>query len=155
FCTATQDEYGDPGGPANDPGTGLVTLNPSILPVTVGGGLSLTVQDQSSLICFMPTTGAPSALCTGLGGCGGGMRIEVCTTPPILDPDGTFSSSGGQGGGTLTGETIALRLNIALSDGGATQPGLRNFVLPTEECEGICVMVGGAPTYFPVDCNIA
>ena len=155
FCTATQDEYGDPSGPANDPSTGLVTNNPAILPVTVGGGTSLTVQDQSSLICFMPTTGTPSALCTGLGGCGGAMVINACSNPPILDPDGGFTSSGGQGGGTLTGETIALRLNIELSDAGATQPGLRNFVLPTIECEGICVMVDAAPTYFPIDCNIA
>jgi cysteine-rich repeat protein len=155
FCTSSQDEYGDPGGPANDPSTGLVTNNPGILPVEVGGGLSVTVQDQSSLICFLPTSGPPSALCTGLGSCGGDMLIDMCTNPPILDPDGGFTASGGQGGGTLTGETIALRLNIRLSDMGATQVGLRNFVLPTVECEGICVMVGTAPTYFPIDCNIA
>jgi hypothetical protein len=116
----------------------VITLNPSILPVTVGapGDLSLTVQDQASLICFMPTGGPPAALCTGLGGgCGGDMVINACSNPPILD----FNSSGngsskGQGGGVLTGHAIVTKLAVALSSIGATPPGLGDFVLPTTLC---------------------
>jgi hypothetical protein len=136
FCTLTQGAYGAPGGAANGP-SGSVTLNPSILPVTVGapGDLSLTVQDQARLICFLPTGGTPALLCTGLGGCGGDMVINACSNPPILDFDSSGNgSSGGQGGGTLTGQSIAAKLNVALSDLGATPTGLRNFVLPTTLC---------------------
>jgi hypothetical protein len=127
---------GAPGGFANGP-TGVITQNPSILPVTVGapGILSLTVQDQASLICFLPAGGTSAVLCTGLSGCGGDMVINACSNPPILDfnPSGN-GSSGGQGGGTLTGHAIVAKLAVALSDIGATPPGLGSFVLPSELC---------------------
>jgi hypothetical protein len=114
-----------------------VTLNPSVLPVTVGavGDLSLTIANQASLICFMPSTGTPASLCTGLMGCGGDMVINACNNPPILDfnPSGN-GNSGGQGGGTLTGQAIALKLNLALSALGATPSNLDQLVLPTKLC---------------------
>lgn len=105
--------------------------------MTVGasGILSLTIQDQASLICFLPAGGTASALCTGLGGCGGDMLINACSNPPILDFNNTGNgSSGGQGGGTLTGQTIVLKLAVALSNIGAAPPGLGSFVLPTHLC---------------------
>ena len=158
FCTFTQEEYGDPGGAANDPVTGLVSLNPSVLPVTVGapGDVSLTVDNQTALVCFLPTQGVPDGLCDGgLPGCGGDMLIDTCTNPPILDPLGGFTSSGGQGTGTLGGEAIALKLNLALSDMGVTKPGLRDLVLPNLQCAGICVMENSVPTYYPISCDLA
>jgi hypothetical protein len=136
FCSLTQGAYGAPGGAANGP-AGLVTNNLGILPVTVGapGDLSLKVEDQPSLMCFMPTGGPPAVLCTGLSGCGGDMVINACSNPPILDFDSSGNgSSGGQGGGTLTGQTVSAKLNVALSDLAATPTGLRNFVLPAQLC---------------------
>ena len=120
-------------GYANGP-NGVITQNPSILPVTVGalGTLSLTIQDQASLICFLPTNGTAAALCTGLSGCGGDMVINACSNPPILDQKS--SGSGGQGGGVLTGHTIVAKLAVSLSNIGATPPGLASFVLPTTLC---------------------
>jgi hypothetical protein len=136
FCTMTQGAAGAPSGYANGP-TGVITLNPTVLPVTVGapGDLSLTVHDQAALICFLPATGTPASLCTGLGGCGGDMLINACSNPPILDfnPSGN-GSSGGQGGGTLTGQTIVAKLAVALSALEATPPGLATFVLPPQLC---------------------
>ena len=136
LCTLTQGAYGAPNGAANGPG-GLVTQNPSVLPVTVGapGDLSLTINDQASLICFMPAGGTPALLCTGLSGCGGDMLINACSNPPIRDfnPSGN-GSSGGQGGGTLTGQAIALKINLKLSALGATPSGLGGLVLPTTLC---------------------
>jgi len=136
FCTMSPGSVGNPGGFANGP-SGVITLHPSVLPVTVGapGDLALTVKDQTSLICFLPTGGTAAALCTGLSACGGDMVIDACSTPPILDfnPSGN-GSSGGQGGGTLTGHTIVAKLAVALSAIGATPPGLGSFVLPTRLC---------------------
>ncbi len=136
FCTFDQANYGAPGGRLNDPATGFVSQNPSILPVTVGvaGDVSVTVTDQERLLCFLPTTGVEAALCNGLGGCGGDMTINACTNPPILDPDLGFTSSGGQGGGRLTGDAIALRLSVALSDLGVTPGGLRSWPLVSQFC---------------------
>jgi cysteine-rich repeat protein len=150
FCSLTQGAYGAPGGAANG-ATGLVTQNPGILPVTIGapGDLSLTVQDQASLICFMPCGGTPAVLCTGLG-CSGDMLIDACSNPPILDFDSSGNgSSGGQGGGTLTGQTIAAKLNVALSDLNVPgiPTGLRNFVLPQQLCT-----TNGT---FPIDPDVA
>jgi cysteine-rich repeat protein len=153
YCTLSQDAYGAIGGRANDPVTGLVTNNPSILPVTVGatGDLSLTIQDQTSLQCMLPTTGGVEVLCTGLAPCGPDELIDACSNPPILDPNLGFTSSGGQGSGVLAGEAIGLNLSVALSDLGATTPNLKDFVLQ----QAFCVMDNGSPHYFLVDPDIA
>ena len=147
FCSLGQAAYGAATGLANDPVSGLVTLHPGVLPVTVGaiGDVSLTVQDQASLVCFLPTSGPAALLCTGLG-CSGDMLIDACTNPPILDPNGGFTASGGQGGGALTGELIALKLSVALSAIGATPPGLQNVVLVSP----FCVIAGAVPAFFPL-----
>jgi hypothetical protein len=138
FCTFSQEALGTAGGNVNGP-TGLVTVNPSVLPVVVGapGDLSLTIADQASLICFLPAAGSPAILCSGLSGCGGDLLIDACASPPILDPilsGDEIVSSGGHGAGTLAGDTIAVKLSAALSDAGATPSGLRNFVLPPQLC---------------------
>lgn len=153
YCTLSQDTYGAVGGRANDPVTGLITNNPSVLPLTVAaiGDLSLTVQDQASLQCFLPTSGAPDLICTGLSPCGPDEVIDACSNPPILDPAGGFTSSGGQGSGELGGEAIALNLSVRLSDLGATAPNLKDFVLQG----AFCVLDGGLPHYFLVDPDIA
>src|SRR6185436_6882559 len=99
------------------------------------GDLSLTIQDQTRLICFLPANSGAAALCTGLSGCGGDMLINACSNPPILDFNNTGNgSSGGQGGGVLTGHAIVAKLAVALSAIGATPPGLGSFVLPTTLC---------------------
>lgn len=141
FCTLTQAQYGEAGGDANGPG-GLLTDNLDVLPVTVGapGVLSLTVADQDRLICFLPATGTPAALCEGVGApCADDMLIDACATPPIVDFDAMGDgSSGGQGSGVLAGELLAAKLNVALSERGATPPGLADLVLPTRLCTTVC-----------------
>jgi hypothetical protein len=64
---------------------------------------------------------------------------DACGNPPILDFDPAGDgSSGGQGGGGLTGEAIAAKLNVAMSDRGMTPPGLANFLLPNILCTTAC-----------------
>ena len=108
----------------------LVTQNPSILPVTVGslGVSSVTVQDAASLACFLPTAGIPASLYLRLPASPVDTVVNGCGNPPILDfvSDGD-GSSGGLGSGGLLGEVIAAKLNVALSDLGATAPGLADF----------------------------
>jgi hypothetical protein len=139
FRTLSQASYGAADGDANGP-AGLVTMNPTILPVTIGGPglLSLTVTDQDRLICFLPALAPPTTLCS-TGACAGDMTIDACNNPPIVDfvPVGD-GSSGGQGGGTLAGEVIAAKLNVALSKLGATPAGLGSFVLPALLCTTNC-----------------
>lgn len=140
LSTLTQDHYGAPSGGTNSL-TALVSLNPAILPVTVGapGISSLTVQDAPGLVCFLPASGAAASLCLRLHGCAGDTVIDACGTPPILDfaPAGD-GASGGQGGGAFVGEVIAAKLNVALADRGITEPGLAELVLPTRLCTTKC-----------------
>ena len=126
LCSLTPGAYGAPGGIVNGP-SGLITLNPGVLPVTVGGTTSVTVSDQPSLIAFMPTGGPANALCGNAqpAPCPGSLVITGGS--PIPDPSG--SGSFGYGGGVLTGQTLALTLSVRLSTVGATTPGLANLDL--------------------------
>jgi hypothetical protein len=139
LCTMTQADYGTPA--STNPLAPLVASNPSILPVTVGspGLSSVTVADAASLVCFLPTTGAPASLYLRLDTDPTDTLVNACANPPILDfvPDGD-GSSGGLGSGALLGEVIAARLNVALSELGATAAGLGDFVLPTRLCTTLC-----------------
>jgi len=139
FCTLGQAIYGSTVGGANGP-IGLVTLHPGLLPLTVGapGILSLSVPRQSDLVCFLPATGDPAALCSTRE-CSGDMTVSACAKPPLIDfvPTGD-GSSGGQGGGTLTGQTIAAKLNVALSRLGVTPRGLGTLLLPETLCTTKC-----------------
>ena len=137
FRTATKEDFGAAAGDANGVG-GLLTTHPAILPVTIGapGRRSLTVANQAALICLMPATGTAAALCNKLVDCPTDTLADACTTPPILDLGG--DGSGGLGGGDLAGETIAAKLNVALSRAGATPAGLENFLLPEHLCTTMC-----------------
>ncbi len=138
FCTLEQETYGAADGDANGV-AGVVTLHPSVLPVRVGapGLRSLEVMDQQALACLLPASGTPAALCTGLADCGD-FAADACSNPPILDLDPSGDASGGLGGGELTGEVIAAKLNVALGRAGAFPPGLENFLLPTKLCTTRC-----------------
>jgi hypothetical protein len=151
FTTLTQTEYGATTGRANDPSTGLVTLHQDVLPVTLGapGIRSLTVPDQTALECFLPATGSdPAALCAAQAQ----SSVNDCSVPAVPNNQGfpefmtvtdtcdnvldevSGTSSKGQGGGTLTGEALAAKLNVALSEAGATLPGLGDFIIPPCLC---------------------
>jgi hypothetical protein len=130
LCTLTQGAYGAKNGIANNGVTGWVTKHPGILPVAIGlpgTGLSVTIGDQASLEAFMPTGGPPNVLC-------GNPMPVACVgdilIPPAAVPDPTPSGSGGDGGGTLSGQTVALSLSITLSGIGANPTGLHDQLLP-------------------------
>jgi hypothetical protein len=136
FCTLTQGAYGAPNGIANGSGThgplGWITANPGVLPAFVGGpktGLSVTVDNQASLEAFMPTGGPPNVLCGNAlpGPCPGDLVISS----PADVPDPKSSGSGGDGGGTLAGQTLALTLSVALSNNNSNPAGLSSLPLPT------------------------
>ncbi len=140
FCTLTQDVYGAAAGAANGP-AGLVTANPGVLPVTIGatGVLSLSIPDQSGLVCFLPGSGTAAALCTDRTACAGDMVVDACASPPIVDFDPAGDgASGGQGAGSLAGDLIAAKLNVALSEFEATPPGFAGFILPERLCTTRC-----------------
>jgi hypothetical protein len=136
FCTYRQSTWGSKYGAVNDKYKGLLTRNPGILPIRVGApdDLSVTVQSQNAMTCFLPTLGGAQVLCTDLANCLGDMAINACANPPILDPLESFTKSGGQGAGALAGEAIALKGNVALSKRGATPRHLSGFLLRRELC---------------------
>ena len=112
FCTLTQGAWGAPNGIANGP-NGFITLNPGILPVTIGGiGQSTTVHTQAALEAYLPADGPPAALLPG--------DRDFYTAGDVV-PDG---------GGVLRGQTVALSLAVNLSNIGATFPGLADLILP-------------------------
>jgi hypothetical protein len=145
FTTLTQEEYGAATGRAHDV---YLPQNPGILPVTVGapGIRSLEVRDPTALQCFLPATnvagGAPAALCAttavqGKNDChtiSAAFPASMVVAEDCSNVDATATGSNGQGGGTLTGQTIAAKLNVALSRLNATGPGLGDFVLPQCLC---------------------
>ncbi len=112
FCTLSQGAWGASNGIANGP-NGFVTLNPGILPVTLGGvGQSTTVHSQSALEAYLPAGGPLAALLPG--------DRNFYTAADVV-PDG---------GGVLRGQTMALSLAVNLSNIGATFPDLGTVVLP-------------------------
>ena len=134
FCTLTQGAYGASGGIANG-GQGWVTNNPSVLPASIGGpgtGLSVTIDNQPSLIAFMPTGGTANVLCGNPMpvACPGDLVVDTASDVP--DPSGT--GSGGDGAGVLAGQTLAMTLSLSLSDLGANPTGLGNHQLTGSFC---------------------
>jgi hypothetical protein len=88
----------------------LVSLNPSVLPVTIGGpGRSTTLHTPDALVAYLPTRGRPNALSIG-------DRDFYAASDVERD-----------GGGKLSGETVALTLALYLSDSGAALDGLGSF----------------------------
>ncbi|MBI1818230.1 MAG: hypothetical protein HYR72_24885, partial [Deltaproteobacteria bacterium] len=115
FCTLSQVGWGS--GVANGP-AGFITRDPAILPVTIGGaGRSTTLGTVAALSAYLPARGLPQVLLAG---------------------DRNFAAAGDvtdDGGGTLSGETVALTLALYLSDSGGGFDGLSAFVLPAR---GFC-----------------
>lgn len=128
FCTLTQGAYGAGNGAANGP-QGWITLNPGVLPATIGGSPSVTIGTQVGLEAFMPTNSGPNEFCGNAtpSPCPGNVVINVPGDVP--DPQGTGSQ--GYGAGTLAGQTLAMTLNVALSDNGFNPPGLSSLPLPS------------------------
>jgi hypothetical protein len=94
---------------------------------TVGKpGRSVTILDLANLIAYLPAGGTPKALANGTGD-----KIY----PPATSPG---ASSKGDGGGTLTGQTMAASINVFLSTAGFgpqgggsfTPSGFGGFTLP-------------------------
>jgi hypothetical protein len=136
LCTLTQGAYGAGNGAANG-AQGWVTnhlapnqpLPPWILPASIGAtgtGQSVTVNTQTGLIAFMPTNGGPNQLSLANG------DVAISTASDVPDPQG--SGSGGDGGGTLAGNALAMTLNLWMSDHGANPTGLGSYQLSASFC---------------------
>jgi hypothetical protein len=111
FCTLTQSAWGAADGIANGP-DGFVALHSYLLPITIGGpGHSITLHTQDALMAYLPTRGLPGALGAG--------DVDVYTVDDVTR----------DGGGKLSGETVALTLSLYLSDSGAALDGLGSFVV--------------------------
>ena len=139
LCTLTQGAYGGPG--ANGP-QGWITNNLSVLPATIGllGTASVTINKQAGLIAFMPTGGTPNQL-NPANGVNGDVSISVKGDVP--DPTNGGGSKG-DGGGTLSGQTLAMTLSVALSNSGANPPGLAHQALAA-----LCTCDGNGPPSSP------
>jgi hypothetical protein len=74
----------------------------------------------------MPTNGTPNALNPANG------DVVINVAGDVPDPQG--SGSGGDGAGTLAGQTLAMTLNAALSNLGANPPGLGTYLLTPSFC---------------------
>jgi hypothetical protein len=89
---------------------------------------SVTIDMLTALIAYLPAGGTPKALANNTGD---------KHYPPSTSPGGT---SKGDGGGTLTGETMAASINAFLSDAGFgptgggsfTPSGFSGFTLPSD-----------------------
>jgi cysteine-rich repeat protein len=109
FCTLSQGGWKGPNGNA------FFTLYPGILPVTIGvpQDRSTTIQTQDALVAYMPRTGQPHALNPG-------DRIFASASDVVDD-----------GGGILSGQTVALTLAVNVSSAGGGYEDLRELILPT------------------------
>jgi hypothetical protein len=100
---------------------------------------SVTVDTLDALISYLPTGGTPKTLANNTGD---------KHYPPALSPGG---NSKGDGGGTLTGETIAASINAFLSDAGFgpqgggsfTPSGFGGFTLPSSAPLVVCTKRSG------------
>ncbi len=122
-------------------GQGWVTNTPNVLPAAIGApgtGSSVTVTTQAGLIAFMPTGGTGGPLTFG--------DVTIAVASDVPDPSGT--GSGGAGGGVLAGQTLALKLSVALSNLGAKPTGFGNWQLPGSFCT--CDGIGGRTGPFTV-----
>jgi hypothetical protein len=123
LCTLTQGAYGAGNGAANGP-NGWITNHPGVLPASIGAtgtGQSVTVNTQVGLIAFMPTNGAPGAL-------------DPANGDVVINTASDVPSESGDGAGTLAGQTLAMTLNVALSNLGANPPGLGSYLLTSSFC---------------------
>jgi hypothetical protein len=138
LCTLTQGAYGAGNGAANGQ-QGWITNNLGVFPATIGalGTASVTIKTQAGLIAFMPTNGGPNKLNPANG------DVVINVAGDVPDPNG--SGSNGDGGGTLSGQTLAMTLNVALSNSGANPPGLGSFMLGSS----LCTCVGNGPPSSP------
>lgn len=128
FCTLTQGAYGATGGIANKNGTGWITQNPGVLPATVGGGgQSLTISDQTSLIGLLPCGTTANQLNPG--------NVTIVNGVPL--------PAQCDGGGVLTGQTVALSLSTALSNNNFNPAGLSSLTLPSSS---FCTCAGAGPS---------
>jgi hypothetical protein len=138
LCTLTQGAYGAGNGAANG-AQGWITNNKLVVfPATIGalGTASVTINTQAGLIAFMPTNGPPNKLTLANG------DVAISVAGDVPDPNG--SGSNGDGGGTLSGQTLAMTLSVALSNSGANPPGLGALVLGS-----ICTCAGNGPPSSP------
>lgn len=71
-------------------------------------------------------SGAPAALNSGNG------DVVINVAGDVPDPNG--SGSNGDGAGTLAGQTLAMTLNVAMSNLGANPPGLGSHPLSASFC---------------------
>ena len=131
MCTLSPGAYGSAGGLGNGAG-GYITQNPGVFPVligVVGPGPSVTINNQASLIAFMPAGGSANKLCGNAqpAPCPGDVAISSAAHVP--DPSG--SGSAGYGGGVLAGHTLAMTLSVSLSNLGATPAGFGGMPIPT------------------------
>jgi hypothetical protein len=114
-------------------GTGYLSGAPgsSCLPATVGGpGNTVTVANQLTLISELPAGGSPGPL-------SGTYAFSVPKSQPDWSgqpSDPNLGGTGGQGGGSLTGQAFSTTIADCLGSSGAfavTSTGLGGFVLPT------------------------
>jgi hypothetical protein len=146
MCTLSPGGYGSPGGAANG-SDGVITQNPGVFPAlvgVVGPGPSVTINNQASLIAFVPTGGTSNMLCGNAqpAPCPGDLVVN--SSSDIPDPSG--AGSNGYGGGVLTGQGLALVLSVSLSTMGATPPALASVPLPAAS---FCTCKAGTPKAGP------
>ena len=137
LCTLTQGAYGAGNGAANGP-NGWITNHPGVLPASIGAtgtGQSVSVNTQAGLEAFMPTNGAPGAL-------------DPANGDVVINSASDVPSESGDGAGTLAGQTLAMTLNVALSNLGANPPGLGNYHLTSSFCT--CDANGGMTGPFTI-----
>jgi hypothetical protein len=119
YCSFSQGGLGGNGAPFYLLASQFATLFPSGVEVGIAGNPGNTMRFTSALAVqdYLPAGGTPGRL-----------------TIDLVDPQ---SSSAGVFGG----QVLALKLNIALSDGGATPPGLGDlyYINPGDTLHGLTV----------------
>jgi len=101
YCSFSQGGFGGPGAPYNLLAANFGTLYPSgvVVGIPNPGDFAMTFTTAPAVQAYLPGSGMANKL-----------------TVDYLNPTATSS-------GQFGGQTLALKLNMALSDGGATQPG--------------------------------
>jgi hypothetical protein len=97
-------------GGANDPFGG----DPNATTIGCHATNSVTVDNQATLIAYLPATGGPGQLTVSTDAhysSAGAIPDPTLTGPP----PGTVTGSGGQGGGTLSSQAMSMGLNLFMS----------------------------------------
>jgi hypothetical protein len=113
--------------------------DPNATTVGIHPTRSVTIDTLAALISYLPAGGTPKALANNTGD---------KHYPPATSAGGT---SKGDGGGTLTGETMAVSINAFLSDAGFgptgggsfTPSGFSGFTLPSSAPLVVCTRRSG------------